>query len=507
MTNVQFGYFIAAFGALAATAPALAQGNQAGRPVHTANDTCKFDNVDQAHIPETRNGTEMVGIHSCWTADEDDDRSTDLNDFYAHWSVRELPLTPPLPRIYKKESKSALLRLFVGRDLSVVSSLRIDLHDPDTSFVVPLASFSYEGRVGKGQNWSTNLVSDDQSLGFFRISPTTSAKVSVTAKSTTTLQVQAASTVLGVLRDLSTIASPGGALVTTLNRDAIRQTATTLDNALSSIWGQNREESHTSARQLSEWQPGARFIVQLSMPGHIKTATSSTAPPQILTRWYEVSLSCPRRSIFSSVAECDVRTPAKAAIVLEALAGRISAQQVLNLKVTGGTTLQQFVSDHDWYSRFLRSGDNEPGNGDQKTKPEAAAAAEVQTTEAALTEAVVATEAAPAAPPTPPTKGNEPVAQGTRSVSDYSALCSSIVNALYSIGLSRLDAQIGLWAIVSGSSDFVGIQPKFQSNQRCTSLLPLANKGSENPWAFAVLAKSGDESGQQEQRRQGRNRR
>lgn len=503
-TMLNFGHALAAVGtvvAISTAQPAFAQTGQTGsqtvsEAAHTANETCPFDGkLDPNQIPETRNGTEMVGIKSCWIADEDNDKFNDLNDFYAHWSVRELPLRAALPRAYDLESKSAVLRLFVGRDLSVVGSLRIDLHDPDTTFVVPLASFSYEGRVGKGQNWSTNLVSDDQSLGFFRISPTTSAQIAVTAKSTSTLQVQAASTVLGVLRDLSTIASPGGALVTTLNRDAIRQTSTTLDNALSSIWGQSREESHTSARQLAEWYPGARFIVQLTMPRHIKARTSASVPPEILTRWYEVSLSCPRRSIFSSVVECKARTPADAATVLNALAGRVSAPQVLNVKVTGGTTLQQFVSGHDWYSRFLRIGDTEPGNGEQATKSATVPTSESTTTVEALTAATVVAnqpptngaEAAPAAPPTPPTTASGTATKTVRTESDYSALCSSIVNSLYSIGFSRLDSQIGLWAIVTGSSDFVGIQDKFQSNPRCTSLLPLANRGATNPWAFATL--------------------
>lgn len=495
----------AATPALAQQSPARASSAEAG---HVSTVPCGFDQaLDRGEILETRNGTEMVGIYSCWRADEDNDRSNDLTDFYAHWSVRELSLKEALPRAYDRESNSPVVRLFVGRDLSVVGSLRIDLHDPDTTFVVPLASFAYQGLVGKGQNWSTNLVSDDQSLGFFRLSPTSSARITVTAKSTSALQVQAASTILGVLRDLSSIAAPGGALVTSLNRDSIQQTSKTLDNALSSIWGQSQEESHTSARQLSEWYPGARFIVQLTIPRFVKVRHSAKDAPETLTRWYELSLSCPRRSIFSSLVECSGRTPKSASAVLSALAGRISAPQVLNVKVAGGTTLQQFISDHDWYSRFLRIGDTEPGNGEQRTAAVALApvpVAPVQEDDSEETtggsppllggsppplgsspDAVAL--GPPPAPPVAPVTQTGPATKTVRTESDYAALCSSIVNALYSIGFSRLDSQIGLWAIVSGSSDFVGIQGKFQSNPRCTSLLPQTGLDGPSPWAFAIL--------------------
>lgn len=505
-----------------ATTTSTAQQQQQRTPpadiTHAKQPTCPPDRASNRSdsLPETRNGTAMVGIAACWDADEDNEDFNDLSDYYAHWSVRELRFEGPIPREYARESHSALIRLFVGHDLSMVGSLRIDMHDPDTTFIVPLANFSYQGRVGKGQYWSTNLVSDDQSLGFFRIGPTSSANIIVSAKSTSALQVQAASTVLGVLRDLSGLASPGGALVTTLNRNAIQQTSRTLDNALSSIWGQSREESHTTSRQISEWYPGARFIIQLSIADFVKGKPEDKGgPSRTLTRWYELTLSCPRRSIFSAVVECPGhagragRNLADAQTVLGALAGRISAQQVLEAKVGGGVSLQQYVGNHDWYTRFLRIGDDEPGNGAQQTTDKGAPTGGTSLSEADKASAIqpVAAEgtaesdpskqggalatATTATPPTPPSQ-----TKGTthRTESDYAALCGSIVNTLYSIGFSRLDAQIGLWAIIGGSSDFVGLEAKFQANPRCTALLPLAGTTSAGRWSFAAAAiRAGDQ--------------
>lgn len=469
-----------------------------GRNQDASHNRCDFPqsgDLTASNTKETRDGTAMVGIYSCWIAREDDNNVNDLADFYAHWSIRELPKAERTARNYGQESKPAIVRLFVGRDLSMVGSLRIDMKDPDTTFVVPLANFSYQGVVGKGQTWSTNLVADDQSLPFFRISPTSSARIGVTAKSTSALQVQAASTVLNVLRDLSSLAAPGGALVTSLNRDSIQQTSRTLDNALSSIWGQSQEENFSSARQLSEWYPGARFIIQLTIPhfGRGKDSRDGNGRKiegTPLTRWYELSLSCPRRSIFSSYAKCNDDSTGAAAIGLKVLRTRVNAQLVLNTKVSTGTSIQQYVATHDWYARFLRGGDKEIGNDGQQEAP-AAAVGTAATIAAQLTPPAVAStdNAAAAAPPTPslpakPVGKNAENAIATeRTQSDYSALCSSIVNSLYTIGLSRLDAEIGLWAIITGSPDFVGIQPKFQANTNCSRLLPLA--GTEDAWKFA----------------------
>lgn len=446
-----------------------------------------YETNEQDPLENVRNGTEMVGIHSCWPADESSGQSTELNDFYAHWSLRELP-QKRVVRDYKRESSSAFIRLFVGKDLSMVGSLRIDMREPATTFVIPLASFSYQGRVGKGQNWSTNLLSDDQTLPFFRIGPTSSAQISVTAKTTTTLQIQAANTVLNVLRDLSTIASPGSALVSTLTQSSIKQTAQTLDNALSSVWGESRDESHATARQLSEWQPHARFIIQLVMPKFVKSklanGTSAKDDAPSLTRWYELSLSCPRRSIFSSAAECEGRSVESAKNALVSLSTQVSAPQVLNFTVAAGISLQQFVTNHDWYSRFLRIGDNEAGNSPQEVTGDLPVAAAQTPLDEALAPGGVAAGAP--APATPAPKRANPSKATTRTDTDYSVMCTAIVNSLYAVGLSRLDAQIGLWALVTGSSDFAGIQTKFQSNSRCTSLLPLAGTDKATQWVFAT---------------------
>lgn len=448
------------------------------------------------NIFDTRFATSMVGIASCWNADEDDNTSRDISETYAHWSIREISRNLKLKdsiRDYKGESEPGIVRLFVGRDRSMVASVRIDLHDPDLSFTVPLANLAYQGRVGKGQSWSTLLTADDQTLPFFRIGPTTSATVTLTARSTDALQVQAASTVLTALRDLSGLVSPGAALATSLNRESIRQSAITLDNALSNIWSQSRDEGQATARQLSEWRSGARIILQVAIPSDFKSEATSGQNPKTrkqFIKFYELSLSCPRLSIFVSKLDCDYDGGTSDPLVDKSklskdLIGRVSSQQILNYRVSAGVTTQQFLASLDWYVRFLRIGDVSPANDNQKVIATDASRQAVANQDNNSLPVVTAQASSQGA--SVDVKPNAQPAE--RSQADYAALCTSIVNAFYGLGFSATDSRIGLWAVVTGSRDMVGLEPYFQSNPQCLRLLPFSELGTQSGWSFAVVNK------------------
>lgn len=449
------------------------------------------DQILRGHL-ETREQTAMVGLFPCWDADESNNSYRFLSDLYAHWSVREIRGASAMQRDYARERRPAVLRFFVGRNLSLVSSVRIDLRDPDMTFVIPLASFSYQGRVGKGEAWSTDLVADDQTQPFFRIGPTTSAKINVSAKSSTELEVKAAGSILNALRDLTAVVSPGASLITTLNRESLQQTSNALDNALSSIWSESKDESQVSGRQLSEWYQGSSFIIQLEIPAFVKTKTSDNLenPRKTTTRWYYLTLSCPRYSIFDSRHACvdreDTAADDKAGMLspnfqtrVANLPRRVTAQQVNNFKLASGKTLQQYLSDQDWYARFLRRGDAAPGNQPQKDTSAAPPLAPPNP----------APNPAPPGVPVAPAPAYGATSTQPRTENDYAALCNSIVDSLYAVGLSSLDARIGLWAIVTGSPDFVGIEAGFQSNPRCPQLLPVGWYFSQTPATAAATAK------------------
>lgn len=424
---------------------------------------------------DSRNGTAMIGIVNCWSANTNNGAYRVLTDLYAHWTLERVDDATAV-RWYRREDKPAILRLLVGRDQSFISSIRIDMHDPDQTVTIPLVAFGYQGKVGKGQSWTTDVVNDDQSQPYFRIGPSTSATITVSAKSADDVEVRTTGVILGTLRSISAIVTPGGSLVTVLNREPLNQASTAVDNALSDIWSKVKDERQISGRQLSEWYEGAGFLVEVDIPDFVKTDATkdrNTAggadagkPGPVTKRVYWLRLSCPRYSIFDPALACQKSNsdpagqptqPDKASGVasdyfqsdIAGLIGkRVSTQQILNFPLAQGKTLSQFLSDHPWYTQFLRMGDP------------------VKSAEDA-TGNLVATTASK---------------QQSRSNNDYAGLCSQIVDALYGVGLSTFDAKLGLWATISGSSDFVGIRSNFSDIQQCTELLPEGAQSSR--WTF-----------------------
>lgn len=444
---------------------------------------CK--NSNRANGSDNRSATGMVGLSACWEADPANASYRVLNDLYAHWIIQRID-NNQFAREYRRESLPAPLRLFFGRDRSFVSSIRIDMHDPDLPIVIPLVNFGYQGKVGKGENWSTDIVSDDQSQPYFRVGPSTSATITVSAKSTNNVEVRATAAILDTLKSFSAIVSPGGSLITTLNREPLSKASNAVDSALSSIWSQVRDERQISGRQLSEWYEGAGILIDVEIPSFVKTkangSNNAAANPDGYTRRvYVLKLSCPRYSIFDPALACanvdaalqptqpsqdpGYASDAFARGVLP-LRKRVSAQQIVNYPLAQGKSLAQFLSDHAWYTQFLRMVDE-----NQTPINTAPTAPPPSDDPAALP---------PAAAPTS-TTGETGKSARARSENDYGSICSQIVDALYGAGLSSFDSRLGLWATVTGSSDFVGISQNFQKVAQCRDLLPLRDRAV---WTF-----------------------
>ena len=75
---------------------------------------------------DSRNGTAMIGIVNCWSANTNNGAYRVLTDLYAHWTLERVDDATAV-RWYRREDKPAILRLLVGRDQSFISSIRIDM--------------------------------------------------------------------------------------------------------------------------------------------------------------------------------------------------------------------------------------------------------------------------------------------------------------------------------------------------------------------------------------------
>jgi hypothetical protein len=455
--------------------------------------------VASAGQADSRLISRILDVRECWPAETDDGSQRYLNDLYTRWVVEEVASNPAgMVRDYKSERRSALERLFLGKTRNTTISLKIHMRDPDVDFTLPLMAVDYSGKRGEGQTFNTILSRSDMSLPDFPISPMSSASFEASARSSTDIDVQAAGIVLGTLRDTLAIAAPGSSLLTSVNREQVQRTATAYDKALSQLLSSSVGETMTSGRMLSEWEARTAIYISVALPRSIRTLGDRDDPrvaPDMRRITFRISMTCPRISIFDTLNVCAVTngtTPAlisstypnaapgepadsdagwpgwnsdRYKLAISRLRGRLSAHQVLSFKVGPAKSLRQFLTEQEWFISLSKAIVTVPPEDNVDA---ARAAADRPTTPPAETSGTDPAE--------PVASGDGPSKPSTRlgdSNASANELCEAITEKLYSAGLSRLDANIGLWATITGMADFSNSRGIFQNASSCREHMPI----------------------------------
>jgi hypothetical protein len=481
-------------------ASALATGLIVGPAVAAAEPTPPPEcaSVASAGRSDSRLVSRILDVRECWPAETDDGDQRYLNDLYTRWVVEEVAGTPAdMIRDYHSERRSALERLFLGKTRNTTISLKIHMRDPDVDFPLTLMTADYSGKRGEGQTFTTILSRSDMSLPDFRISPTSSVSFEANARSSTDIDVQAAGIVLGTLRDTLAIAAPGS-LLTSVNREQVQRTATAYDKALSQLLSSSVGETMTSGRMLSEWEARTAIYISVALPRSIRTIgdrDDPNVPPETRRITFRISMTCPRISIFDTLNVCamtDGATPAlisssypnaapgdfadsdrgwpgwnsdRYKLAISRLRGRLSAHQVLSFRVGPAKSLRQFLTEQEWFIALSKAVVTVPPEDNVDAAREAA---ERPPTPAA--EASGGDPAEPVASGDAPSKTSARLADSNASANE---LCEAITEKLYSTGLSRLDANIGLWATITGMADFSNSRGVFQNAASCREHMPI----------------------------------
>jgi hypothetical protein len=467
-------------------------GAQDAPPADDGTAACHFEYSQEARILGN-----MIGVRECWPTDVADGDQYYLNDLYTRWIVEEVGMDPSLSlvRNYRAERHSVLERLFVGRTREATVTVKIRMHDPDVDFTIPLLSVDYDGRRGQGQSFTTLVSRSDMSLPAFRITPTTSASLETQARSSDQIDMQATGIVLTALKDTLSIAAPASSLLTSINREQVQRTASAFDTALSKLLSSTTAETTTTSRLLSEWKPGYSFLVSVDIPSSIRTTTPG--PGGLRRLWFKIKMACPRISAFDTLSVCELRdanntfaliaSPANAPLsrgqpgvasglyrnAIEGLRGRISPHQVLSFTMGPGKTLRQFLTEQEWFISLSKAVLTAPASVNHQAAANAPSTPPVTNVPEAPPEDGEAAPATPSTRTAPPASAagttNAEVADNTRKANE---LCEAIAEKLYSAGLSRLDANIGLWAAVTGMPDFTNSRGIFQNASSCREHLP-----------------------------------
>jgi hypothetical protein len=515
--------FYQAAGILAAVAMAPATAQDGLTPAQDATASCPFDYNQDVRILGN-----MIGVRECWPADVADRNQHYLNDLYTRWIVEEIGMHPSvsLVRDYRAERHSPIERFFVGRTREATVTVKIRMRDPDVDFTIPLLSVDYDGRRGQGQSFTTLVSRSDMTLPSFRISPTTSASVETQARASNQIDMQATGIVLSALKDTLSIASPASSLLTSINREQVQRTANAYDTALSKLLSSSKAETMTTSRLLSEWQQGASFLVSVDVPNSIRTLKPNGEARRL---WFRIKMACPRISAFDTLSVCELsdrnqvltlisspHSPANEERpdalgqpgtesglyrhAVDRLRDRVSAHQVLSFVLGPGKTVRQFLTEQEWFISLSK----EVLTADASVNRAAAAAASSSTPDVGATGSGAsaagasgsdpstaptgsggsgASRPARAAPPAVDDSGSAGVADHTLKANE---LCEAIAEKLYSAGLSRLDANIGLWAAITGMPDFTNSRGIFQNAPSCREHLPR----DTSAWRFETPIRS-----------------
>jgi hypothetical protein len=448
--------------------PALAQ--------QTTTCASERDAEEMASIGETRQLSEIIGVRSCWDANVANDKQQYLNDLYGRWVIEELTAdrSSQLVRSYRLEKRGAIARLFMGRSNGLVAAVRLKVRDPDIEFTIPLVAVQYNGRSGEGQAFVTSITTSDMSMPDFRVSANSSVSIEASARQTNDVDVQSASVALTAIKDSLAIAAPSGSLLTSVNREQVQRVATAYDTAISKLLSTTIAEATSAGRLMSEWYPGASFIVAVEVPDTVKTMTRS-ASRRLLFR---VSMACPRPSVFDTASVCETGTlnlrmlinspyrtagnTARYAIgkpgftgdeyraLVKDMGGRVSAQQVLSFRLGVGKSLRQYIIEQEWFLSLSKKM-VDPSSSEQLIVGKVTSSGD----DRALPEKE---------------KEKEKVLRSAQHAANE--FCSAVIDKLFSAGLSQLDAKIGLWAIATGIPDFAVSRGYFQSAAGCRNLLP-----------------------------------
>ena len=394
---------------LAFMVPAAAQ-----TPAESAIGRCLTSNT-------TRQLNQYIAIQDCWDQTGGTSNGRLVAEHYAKWRVRLLSTDPVgFYRDYRGERRNTLVRLFAGKTRSTIVGLKLQVVDPSLEFSIPLMAINYQGKVGTGQSYATSLTSSNADQPYFRLSTTTSTAISLSAKSTKDTDSRLATRTLAAVQNALKIAAPQATLLTELNKDNSSRLASALDTTLASLLSEATTETITATKSLESWTKDSKFLVRVDLPADVplRTAPPPKTPEAADTGkvgtgsvFFEVSLSCPRLSIFHSEDLCahDGRSPDAVHDPIEEIRQNLSAPQVLGFELSPGKTIRQHIASQTFFLNFLRE------------LPESAA--------------------------------NDP-----REGLQLAAFCDAVVTELRAVGLSTLDAQIGNWAVISGIGDLALIR-------------------------------------------------
>lgn len=413
------------------------------------------------------------------------------NDYYltlsATYSPREGDRATRPPLSYDAADRMLIPRFLDGRNVSftLLANIKVD----DATIPIPLYAMSHNSNTQDGETFALDLslISHDH---YIRVSDTTPVDAEFSASYSDTYQ----SNILGLGVQLAKTAvkaiSPDAHVLTTLNKKSLQQEAALWDKTLSTAMGKSVGEKVPVGITAQQLSMGGCGIIALSIPG-----PGGDMDPTVEVGQWRVGANNRISSLFIANDDLDgTSDPGKtvaATRILNTYIG-ISEEQTIERYLKGSTVNDALTG----WSAATKDTDTAKQSG--QPPQAAAAAAKLKVAAAAKAEHSAALKAAQAAkaaaPKTDPATTPDPSAAATNAAaveaSDkelkaaYAALaaaetdaaakakaaedavhdafgkedaaaaavCRGAIDTLYGLGLSSVDARLGLWAMLVGMS-------------------------------------------------------
>ncbi len=398
-------------------AAVLLAGPASGTPVATkaSDDFCSKDNPAVA-----RRLGGMVSLADCWKS------GLPIGDYYTKWRVKMIATEPgDFFRDYEGEKRGTVARLLSGRTRSTVVALKLHVTEPSLDFSIPLMAINYEDKIGNGLSYVTTVSDSNADQPYFRLTATTMTALTLSASSTRNADTPMAARTLGAVQAALSVVAPQSTLITTFSKEASSRMSSAIDSTIASLFSEAKSETLTISKPLESWDRDSRMIVRVDLPNDVRLrkkdrlrhqhtdGTRQASDPDVVDHaqlYFEVTLACPRPSIFYATDVCPrgaAKTEAPADLLAQ-LKANVTAPAVLSFDLSPGKTLRQHISSRDFFLNFLR--DLPQGKWTKETR------------------------------------------------NRLSAFCDAISTELRTVGFSTLDSKIGTWAIISGMGDLASIR-------------------------------------------------
>lgn len=287
----------------------------------------------------------------------DDDDAQSLAGNYTRWVVEPADGVSSLDgqRVYSFEGRGWLNRLFTDRVIDTAHFLEITMSAPDVNFSIPLTTFKYNEEGENGIEYTTTFRQHAFNQTFFRVDSNTTSNIVARGRHSRTTSVSGIAETLTAVQNVVQLIAPSATLLTSVNSEQVSNTSNAINSVAGSLFNNSYDETVEDGFSLSDWHPERKLLVIVQFPFEVTSnnrnprrtvngRTGRQSNDEAIYRAYWLGLACPRESIFNTEDLCGNGKRIEA-----------TTRSVLNFQMATNKTVQQYLSDQQWYKDFLTS--------------------------------------------------------------------------------------------------------------------------------------------------------